>query len=238
MAPRPAQLAHILKAISEPVGKLVTADLASFEDDGPARIEILYPAPAEIDGLPLIFYFGSKGRRLIFELESPAPEDLLGSAPAATVPGVDGQDGVGGSSQESSLCEEEDADIGVPPAASVGRRNPVSSVVDPSGPAGAASRVASGVVSVAMAGPSPVATPVADLEGDEASVGMEVCPSSSPRSPGMVCYSRSPGSPSPLALGSPDQDPLPTLDPDSVAVTPTAAGSKARGGASLLVGAR
>ena len=44
--PRGGKLAHILKAISKPVGKLVTADLASFEDDGPARIEILCPAPA------------------------------------------------------------------------------------------------------------------------------------------------------------------------------------------------
>ncbi|KAE8769423.1 hypothetical protein D1007_58974 [Hordeum vulgare] len=55
-APRGGKLTHILKAISEPVGKLIIADLASFEDDGPARIEILCPAPAEIDGLSLVFY--------------------------------------------------------------------------------------------------------------------------------------------------------------------------------------
>ncbi|KAE8768857.1 hypothetical protein D1007_59621 [Hordeum vulgare] len=90
-APRGGKLTHILKAISEPVGKLVTADLSSFEDDGPARIEILYHAPAEIDGMSLIFYFGSKGRRLTFELESLASVDLLGSAPGAT----DGRDGNG-----------------------------------------------------------------------------------------------------------------------------------------------
>ncbi|KAI5015406.1 hypothetical protein ZWY2020_056796 [Hordeum vulgare] len=72
-APRGGKLTHILKAISEPVVKLITADLASFEDDGPARIEILCPAPAQTDGLSLVFYFGSKGRRLTFELESPAP---------------------------------------------------------------------------------------------------------------------------------------------------------------------
>ncbi|KAI5006104.1 hypothetical protein ZWY2020_033347 [Hordeum vulgare] len=70
--PRGGKLTHILKAISEPVGKLITADLASFEDDGPARIEILCPAPAEIDGLSLVLYFGSKGMHLTFELESPA----------------------------------------------------------------------------------------------------------------------------------------------------------------------
>ncbi|KAE8777070.1 hypothetical protein D1007_50176 [Hordeum vulgare] len=72
-APRGGKLIHILKAISEPVGNLITADLASFEDDGPARIEILCPAAAEIDGLSLVFYFGSKGRHLTFELESPSP---------------------------------------------------------------------------------------------------------------------------------------------------------------------
>ncbi|KAI4999993.1 hypothetical protein ZWY2020_004582 [Hordeum vulgare] len=142
VAPRGGKLTHILKAISEPVGKLVTADLASFEDDGPARIEILCPAPAEIDGVSLIFYFGSRGRRLTFELESPASVDLHGPAPTATVPGDDGRDGDGGSSEESSFCEEDDGDGGVAPAASDGRRTPVSSAAGPSGTAGAASRVA------------------------------------------------------------------------------------------------
>ncbi|KAI5022073.1 hypothetical protein ZWY2020_058803 [Hordeum vulgare] len=81
-APRGGKLTHILKAIFEPVGKLITADLTSFEDDGPTQIEILCPAPAEIDGLSLVFYFGSKGRRLTFELESPAPVDQLDPAQA------------------------------------------------------------------------------------------------------------------------------------------------------------
>ncbi|KAE8776706.1 hypothetical protein D1007_50691 [Hordeum vulgare] len=58
-APQGGKLTHILKAISEPMGKLVTADLASFEDDGPALIEILCPTPAEIHGMSLIFYFGA-----------------------------------------------------------------------------------------------------------------------------------------------------------------------------------
>ncbi|KAE8767139.1 hypothetical protein D1007_61546 [Hordeum vulgare] len=75
-APRGGKLTHILRAISEPVGKLITADLASFKDDGPACIEILCPAPAKIDGMSLVFYFGSKGRSLTFELESPTPVDL------------------------------------------------------------------------------------------------------------------------------------------------------------------
>ncbi|KAI5012181.1 hypothetical protein ZWY2020_024315 [Hordeum vulgare] len=101
-APRVGKLAHILKAICEPMGKLVTAYLASFEDDGPVRIEILL-APQRLM-VCLDFLFRS-------------PEDLLGPAPAASVPGVDCQDRDGGSSEESSFCEEDDVDIVVPPTA-------------------------------------------------------------------------------------------------------------------------
>ncbi|KAI4987659.1 hypothetical protein ZWY2020_028417 [Hordeum vulgare] len=95
-APRGGKLTHILKAISELVGKLITADLASFEDDGPARIEILFPAPAEIDVLSMVFYFGSKGRRLTFELESWAPVVQLDPAPIRPEPGNGGLDEEGG----------------------------------------------------------------------------------------------------------------------------------------------
>ncbi|KAI4964950.1 hypothetical protein ZWY2020_057745 [Hordeum vulgare] len=92
------QLTHILKEISEPVGKLVTVDLASFEDDGPARIEILCPVSAENDGMSLIFYFGARGRRLTLDLEFPVPEGRLHPAPTAFVPRDEGQEGDGGSS--------------------------------------------------------------------------------------------------------------------------------------------
>ncbi|KAE8809723.1 putative NOT transcription complex subunit VIP2 [Hordeum vulgare] len=119
------KFAHILKAISEPVGKLVTADLASFEDDGPARIKILSPSPSKIDGMSLIFYFDTKGRCLTFELESPVPEDRLRLAPVASMPCDEGKDGDGGPSGESSFCEE-DGDVGVPLAPSDGRRSPGS----------------------------------------------------------------------------------------------------------------
>ncbi|KAI5022525.1 hypothetical protein ZWY2020_059255 [Hordeum vulgare] len=258
-APRGGKLTHILKAISELVGKLATADLASFEDDGSVRIEILCPAPAEIDGLSLIFYFGTKGRRLTFELESPGSMDLLGPTPAATIPGDDGRDGDGGSSEESSFCEEDD-DGGVPPAASDGRCTLVSSATGPTGPAGAASWVASGIEFVVFAVPSPVATDLVVVDGDEViagpppvtttaadleiveadvlSVGMEVCPSSSSHSLGVVCYSRLPGSPSSPALGSSDREQPPHLDLVMTVVTPAAFGPKARGGASPLVSAR
>ncbi|KAI4973510.1 hypothetical protein ZWY2020_041038 [Hordeum vulgare] len=146
------------KAISEPVGKLITVDLASFEDDGPARIEILCPVPAQIDGLSLIFYFGSTRRRLTFELESLVAIDLHSPAPGASVPGDDGREGDGGSFEESSFCEEDDGIGGVPSAAYDGRRTLGSTVAGPSSSAGVASRVALGIEPMIIAGPSPVVT--------------------------------------------------------------------------------
>ncbi|KAE8794449.1 hypothetical protein D1007_30754 [Hordeum vulgare] len=92
-APQGSKLAHILKAISEPMGKLVTTDLVCFEYDSPTHIEIICPAPAEIDGMSLILYFRTKGKHLTFELDSPVPKDLLGRAPAATLPCLDDRKG-------------------------------------------------------------------------------------------------------------------------------------------------
>ncbi|KAE8791846.1 Heparanase-like protein 2 [Hordeum vulgare] len=148
------------------------------------------------------------GRRLTFEIESPAAGDLHSPAPGASVPGDDGREGDGGSSEESSFCEEDDGNGRVPPAASDRRHTPGSTAAGPSSSAGVASRVASGIEPVIIVGPSPVITdlvvqdgvealggssPVAttadDLEFTEAdvlSVGMEVCPSSSPRSLGVA----------------------------------------------------
>ncbi|KAI4988922.1 hypothetical protein ZWY2020_036239 [Hordeum vulgare] len=120
-APRGGKLTHILKAISESVGKLITADLTYFEDDGPTRIEILCPAPVEIDGLSLVFYFGSKGRRLTFELESSASVVQLDPALAGPEPGDGGLDEEWGSSEEGSSSEGDDDTVGAPPEPSDGR---------------------------------------------------------------------------------------------------------------------
>lgn len=79
--PRGAKKEHILKAVSEPVGKFVTVDLGSLEGDDPARIEVLCSAPADLDGLALTFYFRRKGRRLTYELDMSALEDLGGAGP-------------------------------------------------------------------------------------------------------------------------------------------------------------
>ncbi|KAE8807588.1 hypothetical protein D1007_16129 [Hordeum vulgare] len=104
--------------------------------------------------------FTWEGRRLTFELESPAMVDLHGSAPNATVPGDDGRDEDGGSSEESSFCKEDDGDGGVPPAAFDGRRTPFSTATGPSRTAG----VASGTGSVVLNGPSPVVTTLLALD--------------------------------------------------------------------------
>ncbi|KAI5012457.1 hypothetical protein ZWY2020_024723 [Hordeum vulgare] len=135
-SPRGGKLTHILKAISEPVGKLITADLASFEDDGPARIEILFPPPAEIDGLSLVFYFGSKGTRLTFELESSAPVVQLDPAPSGPEPGDRGLNEEGGSSEEGSSSKGDDDMVGAPPEPSDGQRNPAPVVAGQPGLAG------------------------------------------------------------------------------------------------------
>ncbi|KAI4993795.1 hypothetical protein ZWY2020_008108 [Hordeum vulgare] len=238
-APRGGKLTHILKAISEPVGKLITADLASFEDDGPARIEILCPAPPEIDGLSLVFYFGTKGRRLTFELESPAPVDPLGPAEAVPEPGDGGLDDEGGSSKDGSSSEGDDDDGVASPAPSDGRRNPDSLAARPPGLAGDPPFVALVPVTAVETGSSPPGAAVpAVVAEEEVSVGMEVCPASSPRSHGVVCYSRSPVSPPSPTLGSPATGLLPAVDLGWVSETPPASRSRPREGASPVVARR
>ncbi|XP_044980953.1 translation initiation factor IF-2-like [Hordeum vulgare subsp. vulgare] len=242
VAPRGGKLTHILKAISEPMGKLITADLASFEDDAPARIEILCPAPAEIDGMSLVFYFGSKGRRLTFELESPTLVDPLDSALAGLAPGDGGLGGEEGSSEEGSSSEGDEDVGGALPEPSDGQRNPDTAPAGPSGPAESTPVVA--LVPKAAVGTG-MALPVSDrlvvAAEEEVSVGMEVCPASSLRSPGVVCYSRSPGSPPSPTLGSPDPGPPMVVHPGWVSETPPpppAPRSRPREGASLVVAAR
>ncbi|KAI5005770.1 hypothetical protein ZWY2020_033013 [Hordeum vulgare] len=238
-APWGGKPTHILKAISEPVGKLITADLASSEDDGPARIEILCPALAEIDGLSMVFYSGSKGRRLTFELESPAPVDQLDPAPTGPEPGDGGLNDEGGSSEEGSSSEGDDDAVGDPPELSDGRRNPVSLATGPSGPAGGTPVVAlAPVVVVGTRMPLPASPdPMVGAE-EEVNVGMEVCPASSPRLPGVVCYLRSPGSPPSTTLGSPDPRPRAAVDPSWVSESPPAPRSRPREGVSPMVAAR
>ncbi|KAE8804698.1 hypothetical protein D1007_19255 [Hordeum vulgare] len=52
---------HILKAVSEQVGKLLTYGVDSLAGDGPTRIKILCQSLVEVEGLSLVFYFGGEG---------------------------------------------------------------------------------------------------------------------------------------------------------------------------------
>ncbi|KAI5000061.1 hypothetical protein ZWY2020_004650 [Hordeum vulgare] len=243
-APRGGKHTHILKAISESVGKLITADLASFEDDGPARIEIPSPAPAKIDGLSLIFYFGTKGKRLTFELESPVPGDPLDPAPSAFGPGDAGIDDEGARLRRApSLLEMMMMEglrllrlmVGGPRSClsldllvSQGglpwwpwRRSLRSALDCPLLPL---SWQSSGKMRRAWAWRCALPRPQASA--------------SSPRSPEVVYYSRSPWSPPSPALGSPDQGSPPAMDPDWLTETPPAPCSRPREGASSVVSAR
>lgn len=82
--------------------------------------------------------------------------------------------------------------------------------------------------------------PALEEEEDSLSVGLDVRPPSSPRSPGVVCYACSPGTPPSPALGSPALVPT-TPPPPSMylaLVTPPAGGSKVQSGPSLTVAVR
>jgi hypothetical protein len=64
-------------------------------------------------------------------------------------------------------------------------------------------------------------------ESSSASVGLDVCPPQSPRSPGLVCYTRSPGSTPTSPLGPATPGPT-VLEPASVFPDSPVAGAKAR----------
>ncbi|XP_073364657.1 uncharacterized protein [Aegilops tauschii subsp. strangulata] len=112
LAPRGGKLEHILKAVSEPVGKLLSVDLASLEGDDPARIEVLCPMLADVEGLSLIFYFGKKGGRLTYEVdleELESPSRVI-PPPLPPAPTDDRHDG-GEEGSDESLSEDDDVPL-------------------------------------------------------------------------------------------------------------------------------
>ncbi|KAI4975294.1 hypothetical protein ZWY2020_048901 [Hordeum vulgare] len=175
------------------------------KDDGPARIEILCPAPAEIDGLSLVFYFGSKGRRLTFELESLAPVVQLDPAPSGPEPGDGGLDEEGGSSEEGSSSEGGDDMVGAPPEPSGGRRNPAPSAAGQSGLAGGstvgtlASVVAVGTEITLPASPIPVVAAEEEVSVGPAWPDRVRCRPQLPREPSSRCACAPARLPSPAA---------------------------------------
>ncbi|XBJ08380.1 hypothetical protein VPH35_013709 [Triticum aestivum] len=109
---------HILKAISKPLGKLLTVDMDSMEGDGPVRVEILCQAPGDMDSLPLIFYFGkNKGRAITYELDLEPPIGRPEDTPLAPAPAPP----MASQGAEDSQSKESSAELGdgPPPSASI-----------------------------------------------------------------------------------------------------------------------
>ncbi|XP_037441398.1 uncharacterized protein LOC119309508 [Triticum dicoccoides] len=173
---------HILKAISEPVGKILTVDLDSLEGDGPARVKLLCQAPADVDGLSLIFYFGkNKGKCITYKIDLDPLEGRPEDEPPAPTPAPP----VAGRDNEDSQSEDNSpkSDDGLPPTAST---------ENPRAPASA------GTVGAGLPGGSTLALAVVaasslvpELEEETLNARLDVRPPSPPRSPGVVCYSRS-----------------------------------------------
>lgn len=226
--PTEAKQDHILKMVSEPVGKMVAVDVGSLEGEGHACIQILCPDPARIDGLILPFYFNTTGVRLTFELDTEDPEVVPEGAsprpspPAHSGPGDGGDDSAsseessdGGGSQESLSCHPP----GTMTSSSLGQASLpavslVLGLVLASSPAASDARPTSPLPFLCMGSPR---TQAMVEEEDSLSVGMDSHAPSSPRSPGVVCYSRSPGSPP-----APAQGPLAMMIP--VTLTPPGLG--------------
>ncbi|KAI4967126.1 hypothetical protein ZWY2020_030283 [Hordeum vulgare] len=162
---------------------------------------------------------------------------LQGPAEAVPEPGDGGLDDEGGSSKDGSSSEGDDDDGVASPAPSDGRRNPDSLAARPPGLAGDPPFVALVPVTAVETGSSPPGAAVpAVVAEEEVSVGMEVCPASSPRSHGVVCYCSPKVPPSPT-LGSPATGLLPAVDLGWVSETPPASRSRPREGASPVVAA-
>ncbi|KAI5015200.1 hypothetical protein ZWY2020_056590 [Hordeum vulgare] len=200
---------------------------------GPPPTRFWWPAALRGSGA------GAGSRRLTFELESPGSLDPLGVAPDDPAPEDGGLEDEGGSSEEGSSSEGDVDAGGAPPESPDAGRIPASSVAGPTGHAGGTPVVAAMPLSAADTGCHlPLAAVPEVAFEEEVSVGIEVYPASSPRSPGVVCYSRSPGSPPPPALGSPDQVPPPIVDPGWLEVSPLAPRGRSRESPSPMVAAR
>lgn len=224
--PTEAKQDHILKMVSKSVGKMVAVDVGSLEGEGHACIQILCPDPARIDGLILPFYFNTTGVRLTFELDTEDPEVVPeGASPRPSPPAHSGP-GDGG---DDSASSEESSDSGgsqesrprPPPSATTSSASGQASLPAASfalGPVLTSSPAAS---DARPASPSPILcvgsprTQAIAEEEESLSVGMDGHAPLSPRSLGVVCCSRSPGS-----LPSPAQGPLALMMP----VTPTPPG--------------
>lgn len=101
-------------------GKLLMVDLDSLEGDGPARIEVLCQAPANMDGLSLVFYFGKKnGEHITYEIDL---ADLDGRAEVQS-PSPPPASSAGGQDEGDDLSQDSSSDAvgGLDPPSCSGR---------------------------------------------------------------------------------------------------------------------
>jgi hypothetical protein len=84
--PSKARKEPYIELISQAIGKLVSVDVLSFPGDGPVRLQVMSLVPLAFDYTLPHFFFGSKGRSLVVELEkegespgerSPSPHPLM-----------------------------------------------------------------------------------------------------------------------------------------------------------------
>jgi hypothetical protein len=248
--PEEAGSEHILELISQTIGKLVTVDPLSLPGDGPVRMLILCPDPARLAcTLPHVF-FGKVGRALTVEVEG--DEAQAGSRSPPLDPSQSHHDDDADDDDASSDGDSDD-DLGGDGVAPTPRQPPNagngawSSAVLDARPGAQSALLGSALAhwsAPAKLGTSfPRATTAATvasgglhileygsnfpLESSSASVGLEVCPPQSPRSPGLVCYTRSTGSTPTSPLGPATLGPT-VLEPASVFPDTPVAGAKAR----------
>ncbi|KAK1613119.1 hypothetical protein QYE76_036792 [Lolium multiflorum] len=246
--PEEARTDQILELISQIIGKLVTVDPLSLPGAGPVRMLILCPDPTKLAcTLPHVF-FGKGGRALTVEVEGDEaqagaqtpPLDPSQSHHDDDADDDDGssdggsEDDLGGDGKDYSQRQapgtgaESSAALDVRPGAQSAQLGLARTLRSAPAKLGAAAPRAPPAVTVGSCGLS-ILEYGSNFPQDSssASVGLDVCPPQSPRSPGLVCYTRSTGS-TPTSPQGPATPGPTVLEPASVFPDTPVAGAKAR----------
>jgi hypothetical protein len=246
--PEEARSEHIIELVSQPIGKLVTVDPLSLPGDGPVRMLILSPDPTKLTCTLPLFFFGKSGRSLTVELEG--DEAQAGSPPPPPDPSQahrdddgedddgssdgDSEDDLGGDGEETPQRQSPGAGAGA--SAALDARPGAQSTLPESAQT---HRSAPAKLGATISRAPPAVTRESyrlsimeygsnfPQETSSASVGLDVCPPQSPRSPGLVCYTCSPGSTPTSPLGPATPGPS-VLEPASVFPDTPVAGAKTR----------
>ncbi|KAM0867146.1 hypothetical protein ACQ4PT_042150 [Festuca glaucescens] len=242
--PEEARSEHIIELISQAIGKLVTVDLLTLPGTGPVRMLILSPDPAKLTCTLPQFFFGKGGRALVVEVEG--DETQAGSPTPPLDPSQPHREDDDAEDDDDSSDGDSEDDLG-----GDGEETPQGQALG--GGAGDAAPGAQsalpGTAQTHRSAPARMGTtisraPPADTvescglsimeygsnfpqKTSSASVGLDVCPPQSPRSPGVVCYTRSPGSTPTSPLGPATPGPA-VLEPAPVFPDTPVAGAKAR----------